>query len=134
MRIGSAAAHLDWTPLMAHFPLSVTQLAATSMYAIIRSGDKQFRAEPGATLRLPTIAAEVGDTVTFDQVLVASTDDGVKFGAPVLDGASVTGEVVAHVKGPKLIVFKWKRRKNYRRKKGHRQKYTEVRISGINAG
>jgi large subunit ribosomal protein L21 len=104
------------------------------MYAIIRSGDKQFRAIPGAMLRVPTIAAEVGDTIIFDQVLVASTDDGVRFGAPVVDGASVTGEVVAHVKGPKIIIFKWKRRKNYRRKKGHRQKYTDVRISAINAG
>jgi large subunit ribosomal protein L21 len=104
------------------------------MYAIIRTGDKQFRAEPGSTLKVPTLDVEVGQTVTFDQVLVASTDDGVRVGSPVVDGASVTAEVIGHVKGPKLIVFKWKRRKNYRRKKGHRQKYTEVRISAINAG
>ena len=104
------------------------------MYAIIRTGDKQFRAEPGAKLRVPTIDAEVGDLVTFDQVLLASTDDGVLVGAPVVDGASVTAEVVGHVKGPKITIFKWKRRKNYRRKKGHRQKYTEVRVSAINAG
>lgn len=104
------------------------------MYAIIRTGDKQFRAEPGSTLRVPTLDAEVGQTVTFDQVLVASTDDGVRVGSPTVDGASVTAEVIGQVKGPKLIVFKWKRRKNYRRKKGHRQKYTEVRVSAINAG
>ena len=104
------------------------------MYAIIRTGDKQFRAEPGSTLKVPTLDAEVGQTVTFDEVLVASTDDGVRVGAPVVDGASVTGEVIAHGKGPKLIVFKWKRRKNYRLKKGHRQKYTEVRIAEIRAG
>ncbi len=104
------------------------------MYAIFRSGDKQFRAEPGLTVRLPSIAADVGETVTFDQVLIAGTDDGVTVGAPVVDGASVTGEVVRHGKGRKIIVFKWKRRKNYRRKQGHRQKFTEVRISGINLG
>lgn len=104
------------------------------MYAIIRSGDKQFRAEPGRTVRVPSIAAEVGDTVTFDQVLVAADDDGVRVGAPIVDGASVTGEVVRHGKDRKIIIFKWKRRKNYRRKQGHRQKFTEVRIGEIRLG
>jgi large subunit ribosomal protein L21 len=104
------------------------------MYAIIRSGDKQFRAEPGMTIRVPTLDAEVGDTVTFDEVLVASTDDGTQVGAPVVSGASVTGEVVSHGKAKKVIIFKWKRRKNYRRKQGHRQKFTEVRIGEIRVG
>ncbi len=105
------------------------------MYAIIRSGDKQFRAEPGRTIRVPSLAAEVGGTVTFDEVLLAGGgDDGVKVGAPTLEGAAVTGEVVAHGKGDKIVVFKWKRRKNYRRKQGHRQKYTEVRIDEIRLG
>jgi len=104
------------------------------MYAIIRTGDKQFRAEPGMTLRVPSISAEVGDTVMFDEVLVASTGDDVKVGAPTVDGASVTAQVVSHGRGKKLIVFKWKRRKNYRRKKGHRQGFTEVRVSEIRAG
>jgi large subunit ribosomal protein L21 len=104
------------------------------MYAIIRSGDKQFRAEPGQTVRVPSLEAEVGDTVTFDQVLVAGTDDGVRIGSPVVDGASVTGEVVRHGKDRKVIIFKWKRRKNYRRKQGHRQKFTEVRIGEIRLG
>lgn len=104
------------------------------MYAIIRSGDKQFRAEPGQTVRVPSLAAEVGDTVTFDQVLVASTDDGMRLGAPTVDGATVTGEVVRHGKDKKVIIFKWKRRKNYRRKQGHRQKFTEVRIGEIKVG
>lgn len=102
------------------------------MYAIIRTGGKQFRAEPGETLRIPLLKAEVGDAITFDEVLLASDEDEVKVGAPVLDGASVDAEVTAHVKGEKIIVFKWKRRKNYRRKQGHRQKYTEVRIDQIN--
>jgi large subunit ribosomal protein L21 len=104
------------------------------MYAIIRSGDKQFRAEPGQTVRVPSLAAEVGETVTFGEVLVASTDDGTQIGVPTLAGATVTGEVVRHGKDRKVIIFKWKRRKNYRRKQGHRQKFTEVRIGEIRVG
>jgi large subunit ribosomal protein L21 len=104
------------------------------MYAIIRSGDKQFRAEPGRTIRVPTLDVEVGDTVTFDDVLLAATDEGTQLGAPTVAGASVTGEVVRHGKDRKIIVFKWKRRKNYRRKQGHRQKFTEVRIGEIRVG
>ena len=104
------------------------------MYAIFRSGDKQFRAEPGTTVRIPSLDAEVGDEVTFDEVLVASTDDGVSVGTPTVAGATVTGEVVRHGKGRKIIIFKWKRRKNYRRKQGHRQKYTDVRIGEIRLG
>jgi large subunit ribosomal protein L21 len=104
------------------------------MYAIIRSGDKQFRAEPGQTVRIPSLDAEVGDTVTFGEVLVASTEDGTQVGAPTVAGATVTGEVVRHGKDRKVIIFKWKRRKNYRRKQGHRQKFTEVRIGEIRVG
>jgi large subunit ribosomal protein L21 len=88
------------------------------MYAIIRTGGKQFRAEPGQTIRVPSMTAEVGETVTFDDVLVTHTDDGVMVGTPAVEGARV----------------KWKRRKNYRRKQGHRQKYTAVRIDEIKAG
>jgi len=106
----------------------------STMYAIIRSGDKQFRAEPGMTVRVPSLSAEVGDTVTFDEVLVASTDDGMSVGTPTVANASVTGEVVRHGKDKKVIIFKWKRRKNYRRKQGHRQKFTEVRIGEIHVG
>jgi|SRR5687768_7325098 large subunit ribosomal protein L21 len=101
------------------------------MYAIIKSGGKQFRAEPGRTIRVPTLDASVGDTVTFAEVLLAGGDDEVTVGSPVLDGASVTGEVVRHGKDRKVIIFKWKRRKNYRRKQGHRQGFTEVRIGEI---
>jgi large subunit ribosomal protein L21 len=104
------------------------------MYAIIRSGDKQFRAEQGQTVKVPSLDADVGDTVTFDQVLLAGNGEDVHVGAPVLDGASVTASVVAHGKGRKVIIFKWKRRKNYRRKQGHRQKFTEVRIDEIRLG
>ncbi|HEY0670823.1 MAG TPA: 50S ribosomal protein L21 [Longimicrobiales bacterium] len=104
------------------------------MYAIIRSGGKQFRAEPGKTIRVPSLVAEPGDKVTFDDVLVAATDDGLQIGAPSVSGAAVTGEVVRHGKDKKVIIFKWKRRKNYRRKAGHRQDFTEVRISDIRLG
>lgn len=104
------------------------------MYAIIRTGDKQFRAEPGMTLRIPSLDAEVGEKVTFDEVLVASSDSGVAVGAPTVEGAQVLGEVIGHGRDKKVIIFKWKRRKNYRRKKGHRQGFTEVRISEIRAG
>jgi large subunit ribosomal protein L21 len=103
------------------------------MYAIIRTGGKQFRAEPGKTIRVPSLKAEVGDAVTFDDVLVAATDDGLQVGEPTVAGVTVTGEVVEHGKDKKIIVFKWKRRKNYRRKQGHRQKYTAVRIDEIQA-
>jgi large subunit ribosomal protein L21 len=101
------------------------------MYAIIRTGGKQFRAEPGKTIRVPSLTAEVGDAVTFDDVLMASTDGGLQVGVPTVAGAAVKGEVVEHGKDKKIIVFKWKRRKNYRRKQGHRQKYTAVRIDEI---
>lgn len=101
------------------------------MYAIIRSGGKQFRAEPGRTIRVPTLQAEAGATVTFDEVLLADTGAGIQVGTPVVAGASVTGEVLGEFKDKKVIIFKWKRRKNYRRKQGHRQKYTEVRVGEI---
>ncbi len=104
------------------------------MYAIIRSGGKQFRAETGKTIKVPSLAAEPGAKVTFDDVLVASTDDGLQIGTPSVKGAAVVGEVVRHGKDKKVIIFKWKRRKNYRRKAGHRQDFTEVRISDIRFG
>ena len=104
------------------------------MYAIIRTGGKQFRAEPGKTLRIPSLDVEPGQSVTFDEVLLGANDGEVKVGAPLVGGAAVTAEVVAHGKGEKIIVFKFKRRKNYRRKQGHRQKYTEVRVRDINLG
>ena len=104
------------------------------MYAIIRAGGKQFRAEPGRTLRLPSMDAEPGQTVTFDEVLLGADDGRITIGAPLIGGAAVSGEVVQHGKGEKIIIFKHKRRKNYRRKQGHRQKYTDVRINEINLG
>ena len=101
------------------------------MYAIIKSGGKQFRAEPGQTIKVPSLAAEVGETVTFGEVLLTGGDEGVTLGSPTLDGAEVTGEVVRHGKDRKVIIFKWKRRKNYRRKQGHRQLYTALQVREI---
>ena len=101
------------------------------MYAIIRTGDKQFRVQPGSTIRVPALAAEVGETVTFDEVLLASADGNVRIGAPVIEGAAVTGEVVAHGKGEKIIVFRYRNKKRYRRRTGHRQRYTQIKISEI---
>ena len=104
------------------------------MYAIFRAAGKQFRAEKGKTLRLPRIDAEPGTKLTFDEVLLASDGDTVRAGTPLVKGASVTAEVVAEGKEPKIYVFKFKRRKNYRRKTGHRQHFTEVRVTGLKLG
>jgi large subunit ribosomal protein L21 len=104
------------------------------MYAIFRALGKQFRAEKGKTLRLPLIKAEAGTKVTFDEVLLSSDGETIKAGTPLVKGASVVGEVVGQGKEPKIYVFKFKRRKNYRRKTGHRQKYTEVRITDLKLG
>ncbi|MCC7196189.1 MAG: 50S ribosomal protein L21 [Gemmatimonadaceae bacterium] len=103
-------------------------------YAIFRTGGKQFRAEKGATLRVPTIAADAGATVEFTDVLLGSDGTAVKTGAPVLKGAKVTAEIVKHGLGDKIVVFKFRRRKNYARKQGHRQPFTEVRINDVSLG
>jgi large subunit ribosomal protein L21 len=100
-------------------------------YAIIRSLGKQFRVEPGKTIRFPTLPGEAGSSVTFDAVLLHSDGSTIRTGAPLVDGATVTGEIVRHGRGEKIVVFKFKRRKNYARKQGHRQGFTEVRINDI---
>ena len=104
------------------------------MYAIFEAKGKQFRAEPDMTLLVPSLDAEPGERVTFDQVLLAERDDKVIIGQPSLEGASVATEVVRHGRGEKIIVFKMKRRKGYRRKQGHRQGFTEIRIVDIDFG
>jgi large subunit ribosomal protein L21 len=104
------------------------------MYAIIRAGGKQYKAEKGKTLRVPLMGAEAGSKVTFDEVLLSSDGETVKAGTPLVKGAKVVGEVVGQGKEPKIYVFKFKRRKNYRRKTGHRQGYTDVRITDVKTG
>ncbi|MBU6365934.1 MAG: 50S ribosomal protein L21 [Gemmatimonadetes bacterium] len=103
-------------------------------YAIIRTGGKQFRAEPGKSLRIPSILGEAGTAVEFNDVLFGSDGHTVRTGVPTLAGARVTAEIVKHGLDDKIIVFKFKRRKNYARKQGHRQKFTEVRIKDITLG
>jgi large subunit ribosomal protein L21 len=99
-------------------------------YAIIRSGGKQFRVEEGGTVRVPTLDKEAGETVELE-ALVVSGDGGVKVGSPAVEGARVSATVVDHGRGDKVIVFKKKRRKQYKRKQGHRQNYTTVKIDSI---
>jgi large subunit ribosomal protein L21 len=105
-----------------------------TMYAIFEAKGKQFRAEPNATLRMPTLDAEPGDRVTFDHVLLAERDDKVIVGQPSLEGAAVAAEVIGHGRGDKIVVFKMKKRKGYRRKQGHRQGFTDVRVLDIEFG
>jgi len=105
------------------------------MYAVFQTGGKQFRAEPGARLRIPTLDVEPGDSVTFDHVLLTGDgEENVQVGVPVVDGASVKAEVLRHGRGEKIIVFKRKRRKGYRKKQGHRQNFTEIRIDEVALG
>ena len=102
-------------------------------YAIIRSGGLQYRVSQGDTVRVPKVGAEVGDRLEIDEVLAVKRGEELSVGAPLVEGASVSAEVVGHGLGKKVIVFKKKRRKGYQVKKGHRQGYTELRITGISA-
>ena len=102
------------------------------MYAVVKIKNQQYRVSPDLKLQVPLLDSEVGATLSFDEVLMLSDGDEIKVGAPTVDGASVAAEVLAHGRSRKIIVFKKKRRKNYRRKNGHRQQFTEIRITGIN--
>jgi large subunit ribosomal protein L21 len=101
------------------------------MYAVIKSGGKQYRVESGAQVRVEALAAKVGDAVSFDDVLLLGGGDGVKVGAPLVSGAKVKATVLAHGRGDKVKIFKMRRRKHYQKSQGHRQNYTEVRIDEI---
>ena len=103
-------------------------------YAIIRTGGKQYRVEPGKTYRIPSLVGEAGGKVEFNDVLLGSDGSNVRTGVPSLSGARVTGEIVKHGLGDKIVVFKMKRRKNYAKKQGHRQGFTEVTINDIKLG
>lgn len=103
-------------------------------YAIIKTGGKQFRAEPGKTLRVPTMLGDAGSSIEFNEVLLGSDGKHSKVGVPMLKGAKVTAEIVKHGLGEKIVVFKFRRRKNYAKKQGHRQGFTEIRINDIKLG
>lgn len=103
------------------------------MYAIITSGSRQYRVEPEAVIEVDRLPLEAGAEFETDQVLLVEDDKkALRIGAPFVKGAKVKGKVVEHFRGPKIIVFKHKRRKNYRRKRGHRQELTRLRIETIN--
>ena len=101
------------------------------MYAIIADGGRQYKVEEGQELDIDLRDADSGDEITFEQVLAVSGDDGLKVGQPVVEGASVTAEVLTEVKGNKIYVQKFRRRKNSKRRTGHRQRYTCIRVSKI---
>lgn len=103
------------------------------MYAIIVTGGKQYKVAEGDTLFIEKLEAAEGDTVTFDQVLAVAKDDGMVIGSPVVEGAKVTASVLKNGKAKKVIVYKYKSKKGYHKKQGHRQPYTKVQISAIEA-
>jgi large subunit ribosomal protein L21 len=101
------------------------------MYAIVSSGGKQYKVQKGEILRVEKISGDIGAQVSFDKVLMFSDGENVNIGQPVLENVSVNGHIVEQDKTKKIIVFKYKRRKRYRRKQGHRQQYTAVKIDSI---
>jgi large subunit ribosomal protein L21 len=101
------------------------------MYAVIRTGGKQARVAPGESVRLEKLDGAVGDTVELSEVLLVGDEGDARVGTPLVAGAKVVGTIMAQGRGPKIVVFKMKRRKGYRRKQGHRQAYTEVRVERI---
>ncbi len=101
------------------------------MYAVVQTGGKQYRVAVGDTLEVEKLDAEPGSQVTLDRVLLVSTDGGVRIGTPVVEGARVVATVDDQTKGEKIVVFKYKPKKRYRRKQGHRQRYTRLTITDI---
>jgi len=102
-----------------------------SMYAVIKTGGKQYRVSAGEKLKVEQIPADIGAEIVLDQVLMVGDGDAVKLGAPLVSGASVTAKVIAHGRGDKVRIFKMRRRKHYRKTQGHRQNFTEIEILGI---
>ena len=101
------------------------------MYAVVRTGGKQVRVEPGARVRVEKISGQVGESVELDDVLLVAGEGDLKIGTPVVEGAKVVGTITAQGRHPKITVFKMKRRKGYRRAQGHRQDFTEIRVDAI---
>ena len=101
------------------------------MYAIVDSGGKQYKVREGEILRVEKLAGEVGDSISFDKILMFSDGENVSVGTPILEDVAVSGHIVEQGKAKKIIVFKYKRRKRYRRKRGHRQQFTAVKVDSI---
>ncbi len=103
------------------------------MYAVVKTGGKQYRVSAGEKLKIEQIAAEVGQEIVLDQVLVVADGDALKMGTPLVTGATVKAKVLSQGRGDKVRIFKMRRRKHYRKSQGHRQNYTEIEILGIAA-
>jgi large subunit ribosomal protein L21 len=103
------------------------------MYAVIKTGGKQYRVAAGEKIKVEQMPADVGAEITLDQVLMVGEGESVKVGTPIVAGAKVTAKVLSHGRGPKVMIFKMRRRKHYQKHQGHRQNYTEIQISEISA-
>ncbi len=103
------------------------------MYAVIKTGGKQYRVIPGERLKVEKLDGEVGSDVTLDQVLIVADGENVTIGSPIIVGATVKAKVLSHGRGDKVMIFKFRRRKHYRKTQGHRQSYTEIQIENIAA-
>jgi large subunit ribosomal protein L21 len=103
------------------------------MYAIVEIAGQQFKVQKDQKIFVHRLDAEAGQTLTFDRVLLLDNDGQLTLGAPAIEGATITAEVIQHLKGDKVIIFKKKRRKGYRKKNGHRQSFTAIKIAEINA-
>lgn len=103
------------------------------MYAVIETGGKQYRVSEGDIINVEKLGADEGETVTFDQVIAVGKDEGLTFGTPYVEGAKVSASVLKNGRAKKIIVFKYKPKKGYRKKQGHRQYFTKVKIDSINA-
>jgi len=101
------------------------------VYAIVQTGGKQYRVQPGDVLRVERLAGEVGDDITLDQVLLVAAEDEFQVGRPLIDGALIRGQILRQGRARKILVFKKKRRKDYRRLQGHRQQYTALQVKEI---
>jgi large subunit ribosomal protein L21 len=106
-------------------------MGTTGMYAVIKTGGKQYRVAPADVIEIERLGGAKGDAVAFDQVLMVGGEAGVTVGAPLVDGASVAGEIVDQTRGDRILVFKKRRRQNSKRSRGHRQEHTLVKITGI---
>jgi large subunit ribosomal protein L21 len=104
-----------------------------NMYAVIKTGGKQYRVAPGEKLKIEQIPADIGSEIVLDQILMVADGEAVTVGTPLVSGATVKATVVAHGRGEKVQIFKMRRRKHYQKHQGHRQNYTEIRIDGIAA-
>lgn len=106
--------------------------SGVNMYAVVKTGGKQYRVSGGQKVKVEQLVAEVGAEVVLDQVLAVGEGESVRLGKPLVAGATVTAKVVAHGRGDKVHIFKMRRRKHYRKQQGHRQNFTELEITGIN--